>query len=133
MENKREKLMDFCRKQCFSNGSCKACPLNDAKQKWKSPLPTLVNCLYIDISPEEDLNKALAIIDPVKNNPLWERICKIAEAQRERWIESYGKGLERDTAEVDIRLHRIEEELIDALMYIEHLKDAIVKKEADNA
>lgn len=61
----------------------------------------------------------------VKNNPYWERITDIANRQREKGISEYGKGLECDSADIMIRLDRIEEELIDALMYLEHLRDGI--------
>ena len=60
-----------------------------------------------------------------KDNPLWERINFKSERQRAKGIEEYGKGLEDDQADVFTRLDRIEEELIDALMYIEHLRDKL--------
>lgn len=59
------------------------------------------------------------------NNPLWERVNDIAEKQRKKGIEEYGRGLEEDAADISTRLDRIEEELIDALMYIEHLKEVL--------
>lgn len=59
------------------------------------------------------------------NNPLWDRINAKAEAQRAKGIAEYGKGLEDDTADINTRLDRIEEELIDALMYIEHLRGVV--------
>ena len=59
-------------------------------------------------------------------NPYWDRITALAERQREKGIKEYGQGVEDDTASINIRLDRIEEELIDALMYIEHLRDGII-------
>lgn len=59
------------------------------------------------------------------NNPLWERVNKKADAQRAKGLNEYGRGLEDDTAGINTRLDRIEEELIDALMYIEHLREAL--------
>lgn len=56
-------------------------------------------------------------------NPYWERITEKAAKQRAKGIKEYGRGIEDDTAEIETRLDRIEEELIDALMYIEHLRD----------
>ena len=58
-------------------------------------------------------------------NPYWERITATAERQREKGIREYGKGLEANPADIVTRLHYLEEELIDALMYIEWAKDYI--------
>lgn len=63
------------------------------------------------------------------NNPYWDNITALADRQREKGIKTYGRGLEDDTAGIIIRLERIEEELIDALMYIEHLKDGMKESE----
>lgn len=59
------------------------------------------------------------------NNPLWERINEKARKQREKGIKEYGRGLEDDAAGINTRLDRIEEEMIDALMYIEHLRGVL--------
>ena len=56
-------------------------------------------------------------------NTYWKRISEKAEGQREKGLKEYGRGIENDTAGIETRLDRIEEELIDALMYIEHLRD----------
>jgi hypothetical protein len=48
--------------------------------------------------------------------------------QTEKGIETYGQVLEDNTGMSTLdRLTYLEEELIDALMYIEHLKEAIVE------
>lgn len=59
------------------------------------------------------------------NNPYWERITKVAETQREKGLETYGQGLEENNDHVFARLNHIEEELIDALMYLEWLRDGL--------
>ena len=59
----------------------------------------------------------------VKNNPYWHNICAIALRQRKKGMETYGKGLEDNHADVITRIEYLEEELIDALMYCEWLKD----------
>lgn len=61
------------------------------------------------------------------SNPYWDRITAVANKQRDKGIAEYGRGIEDDTADINVRLNRIEEELIDALMYIEHLRDGINK------
>ena len=59
------------------------------------------------------------------NNPYWERITQIAEKQRDKGIKTYGQGLEDFDADIITRLEYLEEELVDALMYIEHIKEYI--------
>lgn len=63
------------------------------------------------------------------NNPYWERITAIAERQRSKGLRDYGRGIEADTVKIDVRIDRIEEELIDALMYLEHLRDGLTAKD----
>lgn len=57
------------------------------------------------------------------NSPYWERICKMAEKQRAKGMKTYGKGLEDNPLTIIERLEYLEEELIDSLMYIEHIKE----------
>ena len=57
------------------------------------------------------------------NNPYWGNICAIAERQRRKGIRTYGKGLEANPADVITRIEHLQEELIDALMYCEWIKD----------
>lgn len=63
------------------------------------------------------------------NNPYWENVTKIANKQREKGISEYGQGLEANKAAVLDRINYIEEELVDALMYLEWLKDGLTKEE----
>lgn len=56
-------------------------------------------------------------------NPYWERICKLSERQREKGMKTYGQGLEDNPLSIMERLTYLEEELIDALYYIEHCKE----------
>lgn len=58
-------------------------------------------------------------------NPYWENITRLAERQRAKGIETYGYGLEDNPAEVLTRIEYIEEELIDALMYLEWVKEGL--------
>ena len=61
----------------------------------------------------------------MSTNPYWENINKLAERQRNKGIQTYGKGLEDNPADVITRIQHIEEELIDALMYLEWLKEGL--------
>lgn len=59
------------------------------------------------------------------NNPYWKNICAIAERQRAKGISIYGQGIEANPAEVITRIEYLQEELVDALMYCEWIKDGI--------
>ena len=59
------------------------------------------------------------------SNPYWDNICSMAEKQRAKGMATYGKGLEANQAEILTRLEYLQEELIDALMYCEWIKDYI--------
>ena len=60
-----------------------------------------------------------------RNNPYWQNIQAIAARQRQKGIDTYGQGLEENQADIITRLTYLEEELVDALMYIEWSKDYI--------
>lgn len=56
----------------------------------------------------------------------WDNICEIQKRQTAKGIERYGQRLEDNTELTPIeRLEYLEEELIDGLMYIEHIKRLI--------
>lgn len=59
------------------------------------------------------------------NNPYWNNICAIADRQREKGIKTYGSGIEDNPADIITRIEYLEEELVDALMYCEWIKDYI--------
>lgn len=62
-------------------------------------------------------------------NPYFERICGLFEQQRRKGLKTYGQGLERNPAAITKRIEHLQEELVDALMYCEWIKDKI--KEGD--
>ena len=58
-----------------------------------------------------------------ENEKYWSNICVMQKAQTEKGKKTYGQILEENTSMNMIeRLEYLEEELIDALMYIEHIK-----------
>lgn len=59
------------------------------------------------------------------DNPYWKNITRIAERQRVKGIRNYGKGIEDNNLSVIDRFEFLQEELIDALMYIEWIKEGI--------
>lgn len=111
---------------------CRYCELT--RDDWKNWVAdsSVGKCIHIAKATEEELDRAIAIIegreiaaDP--GNPYWDRITAVANRQRSKGLKEYGKGVEDDTADINVRLDRIEEELIDALMYLEHLRDGIAR------
>lgn len=56
----------------------------------------------------------------------WNNICELQKKQTEKGYKKYGQILEENTS-MDIieRLTYLEEELIDGLMYIEHIKERL--------
>ena len=62
-----------------------------------------------------------------KNNPYWERICKLSERQRAKGMETYEQGLESNPMGVIGRINHLEEELVDGLMYCEWIKEKLVE------
>ena len=62
-------------------------------------------------------------------NPYWDRINELANKQRQKGIETYGQGIEDNKLPVEERIRYIEEELIDALMYLEWLKEGLHDRE----
>ncbi|WP_337626004.1 hypothetical protein [Phocaeicola sp.] len=56
------------------------------------------------------------------NNPYWDNIEEIAQRQREKGLQHYGCGLEDNPMPAPEVIEYLQEELIDALMYCEHLK-----------
>ena len=66
------------------------------------------------------------------DNPYWERICKLSAKQRAKGLETYGQGLESNPAAMQKRIEHLQEELIDALMYCEWMKDKLTEMEGEN-
>ena len=61
----------------------------------------------------------------VPNNPYWENVCAMADRQRAKGMATYGQGIEMNPADAITRIEYLQEELIDALMYCEWIKDSI--------
>ena len=60
-----------------------------------------------------------------ETNPYWEHIVCLAEQQRAKGMSKYGEGLEMNPADILERINHLQEELIDALMYCEWIKEEI--------
>lgn len=59
------------------------------------------------------------------SNRYWENICKLYDKQREKGLTKYGMTLEQNNKPSKDKIQYIQEELIDALMYLEWLKDGM--------
>lgn len=59
------------------------------------------------------------------DNIYWNNISELAAKQRDKGISTYGQGIEDNQLDTLTRILYIEEELIDALMYLEWLKDSL--------
>lgn len=56
----------------------------------------------------------------------WDNICKIQQAQTDKGISKYGQILEQnENLDIVERLTYLEEELVDGLMYLEHIKNYV--------
>lgn len=128
---KRELVGEYCR------GECNDCPLlNEPWDHFYKHRP----CLDISLADEAELDRALALFNapkpeaaPVEPDPdrrdYWANVCAIQKRQTEKGIRTYGQRLEDNKSLTPLqRLEYLEEELIDALMYIEHIKELIPKE-----
>lgn len=64
------------------------------------------------------------------NKKYWEKICQMQEKQTNKGIEKYGQILE-ENKELNILevITYLQEELIDGLMYCEHIKTLLMEAE----
>ena len=123
VEEKKQAVSNYCELhsiECERDG--KVCELYPIKE---------LLC-PADLENAEDIEKAYKLIhddthDAEDNptNPYWENICKLQDKQRKKGIETYGQGLEYNHQPILIRIQHIQEELIDALMYLEWLKESV--------
>jgi hypothetical protein len=59
----------------------------------------------------------------------WKNICKMQKKQTEKGLKKYGQILEENIGMTMLeRLEYLQEELIDGLMYIEHIKEMLTKE-----
>lgn len=119
-EEKRQRIAQYCDRMT-----------DEACRDKKCPLSLVDGSCFVEESADIDRNYEILFgadeTESESNNPYWERITKVATRQRSKGLKEYGRGVEDDTADINVRLDRIEEELIDALMYLEHLRDAVNK------
>lgn len=145
-----EEVMKALR-QC-TNESCDECPYSDIKGEYcittmKNDAIRTINRLLVEneslhealdtyggdegiseVFEERDRltdeNRALkAELRVNLGNPYWVNICKMNARQESKGMEKYGEPLEENTTLTTTqRIEHLQEELIDALKYCEHLK-----------
>lgn len=110
IEEMREKIIAHCN----SVASCRACPLVELRDA----------CYWNDETVEEHYKLIYGVKDSASEKArYWSNVCAMQKKQTEKGKRTYGQILEENTSMSMIeRLEYLEEELIDALMYIEHIK-----------
>lgn len=80
--------------------------------------------LIKELNEAYDANRAMkAELKVNLGNPYWMNICKMNARQEAKGMEKYGEPLEENTTLTTTqRIEHLQEELIDALKYCEHLK-----------
>lgn len=62
-------------------------------------------------------------------NSYWENVTKIYKKQTEKGIREYGQTLEQNTVlSATERIEMAQEELVDLLVYLEHIKAGLKEK-----
>lgn len=117
LDEKRKKIAEHCALQVSKDEFCDSCPLLDVVKKEKG------NCYSAGANIER--NYDILFGKEENQNPYWERICKLADKQRAKGIETYGQGIECNPAAIVERIDHLEEELIDALYYLEWIKGGL--------
>ena len=108
------KMREAINSHCDSMPSCGACHMDGSNY---------CRDYFAGDCPEYILREWYDLLTGKSNvNPYWERICKLSDKQRAKGLETYGQGLEMNPLTIMERLTYLEEELIDGLMYIEHIK-----------
>lgn len=100
---------------------CSSCPLFGAEEACKG---TLVREARDTIKRLREENSALKTELKVNlGNPYWVNICKMNARQESKGMEKYGEPLEENTTLTTTqRIEHAQEEAIDLLKYLEHLK-----------
>ena len=126
LEDKASRLSDYCDDNF---DVCDGCPhSDDTKEDWWCHFPSSDPRYAAFVDKSYKYHFGEPTVEPTEaktTNPYWERICKLQDKQRAKGIETYGQGLEDNHEPVMKRIQHIQEELIDGLMYLEWLKDAL--------
>lgn len=113
---------------------CEGCPYENLGEKDGSCLsviysdcgkivPQLIEANEVLRQRVEDLDGSINMLLDVEHSDYWENICKLNAKQEIKGKNKYGMSLEDNTAmNIFQRIEYLQEELIDALKYCEHIK-----------
>jgi hypothetical protein len=119
-EEKAAKIRAYCDARDITGERCDGCPLYHFEER---------GC-FEEIAKDWVIDRNYRVLfgdkDTEDRPDYWANVCKIQKRQTEKGVKKYGQRLE-DNYSLDVieRLEYLEEELIDALMYIEHIKSRI--------
>lgn len=129
IEEKRQRIEAYC---VNHNGLCCDCPLFEIKAIRTGEEACYTTGIFGKINSEIVERNYSILFGSDEENPYWKRISAIAEAQRAKGLSTYGEGLENNPAAILERFRHLEEELVDALQYIEWIKDKLMEGECEN-
>lgn len=120
-EEKAAEIRAFCEARDITGEFCDGCPLHNFPER--GCFETLAEDWVIDRNYRVLFGDMVEKIDDRPD--YWGEVCKIQKRQTAKGLEKYGRRLEaNESLSVIERLEYLEEELIDGLMYIEHIKAA---------
>lgn len=111
-------MISYLENKCNDIADCGVCPLGD----FCIPSFSRFSVDYTDVPRAYERMKGF---DKLDYNPYWENISELAKQQRLKGMMKYKTGLEDNKQPTIDKIQYIEEELIDALMYLEWLKDGM--------
>lgn len=111
--------------------ACYDCPLEECDCGACTGLDDCWEAIAAYMTAKEQKKGVAEKEDLYKENPYWEKICELADKQRSKGINKYGKGLEYNPADAIARINHLQEELIDGLMYCEWIKDKLMELEGE--
>lgn len=119
-EEKAAKIRAFCEARDITGERCDGCPLYHFEER---------GC-FETIAADWVIDRNYRVLfddqNPDDRPDYWGEVCKIQKRQTEKGLSKYGQRLEdNENLGVIDRLEYLEEELIDGLMYIEHIKAAL--------
>ena len=111
-------MIKYLESKCNDIADCGVCPIGDIC----IPSFSRFSVYSTDVPRAYERMKGFERVD---YNPYWDNINELAKQQRIKGLKKYNTGLEGNKKPTKDKIQYIEEELIDALMYLEWLKDGM--------
>ena len=108
---------------------CEGCPYNGKRERGTA----CISLIYNDckeavpfLAHENEKLKEQIAGKPVEHSGYWDNICRMNARQEAKGMEKYGEPLEENTTLTTTqRIEHAQEEAIDLLKYLEHLKQVV--------